>query len=115
MTVNGKLLSNGVLFDGQSTGAALSLGDEVVVTEVLPPGWKLADIRCTDPGLIITELENGISARCVTQVPDIAECTFSNLGPANIPTLSEWGMLAAAGGFVLIGVFYALRRRRAAA
>ena len=30
-----------------------------------------------------------------------------------IPTLSEWGMIAAAAGFALVGMFYAIRRRRA--
>jgi hypothetical protein len=34
-------------------------------------------------------------------------------GIASIPTLSEWGMLAAAAGFVLIGAFYVLRRKKA--
>lgn len=33
----------------------------------------------------------------------------------NIPTLSEWGMIAAAVGFVLVGAFYVVRRRRATA
>lgn len=32
-----------------------------------------------------------------------------------IPTLSEWGMIAAAAGFVLIGAFYAVRKRKASA
>ena len=32
-----------------------------------------------------------------------------------IPTLSEWGMIAASGGFALIGVFFALRRRKSIA
>lgn len=31
---------------------------------------------------------------------------------ANIPTLSEWGMIAAAAGLGLIGVFFAARRER---
>jgi hypothetical protein len=31
---------------------------------------------------------------------------------ANIPTLSEWGMIAAAAGLGMIGVFFAVRRRR---
>jgi len=29
-----------------------------------------------------------------------------------IPTLSEWGMIAAAAGLMLVGVFYAVKRRR---
>ena len=31
----------------------------------------------------------------------------------NIPTLSEWGMIAAAAGLMMVGVFFAVRRRRA--
>lgn len=33
----------------------------------------------------------------------------------NIPTLSEWGLIAAAGGLGLIGVFFVVRRRKAQA
>ena len=29
-----------------------------------------------------------------------------------IPTLSEWGMIAAAAGLMLVGVFFAVKRRR---
>lgn len=36
-------------------------------------------------------------------------------GSASIPTLSEWGMIAAAAGFALIGMLYAMRRRKASA
>lgn len=36
------------------------------------------------------------------------------LSATNIPTLSEWGMIAAAAGLGLIGLFYAVRRKRAA-
>ena len=34
-------------------------------------------------------------------------------GLSNIPTLSEWGMIAAAAGLMLVGVWFAVRRRRA--
>ena len=34
---------------------------------------------------------------------------------APIPTLSEWGMIAAAAGFALIGMLYAVRRRKSRA
>ena len=34
--------------------------------------------------------------------------------PNPIPTLSEWGMIAAAAGLMLVGVFFAARRRKAA-
>ena len=32
----------------------------------------------------------------------------------NVPTLSEWGMIATAVGLMLAGVFFALYRKRAA-
>lgn len=31
---------------------------------------------------------------------------------ASIPTLSEWGMIAAAAGLMMVGVFFAVRRKR---
>lgn len=33
----------------------------------------------------------------------------------NVPTLSEWGMIAAAAGLAIVGVFFAVRRRKAQA
>lgn len=36
-------------------------------------------------------------------------------GPNPIPTLSEWGIITASGGLILIGVFFALKRRKAQA
>ena len=30
----------------------------------------------------------------------------------NIPTLSEWGMITAAAGFILVGVFFVVRKRK---
>lgn len=33
--------------------------------------------------------------------------------PPAIPTLSEWGMISAATGLMLVGVFFAIRRRKA--
>jgi hypothetical protein len=32
-----------------------------------------------------------------------------------VPTLSEWGMIAVAAGFILIGIYYAVKRRKASA
>jgi hypothetical protein len=45
---------------------------------------------------------------------DWRACTIAlRMAPTNIPTLSEWGMIAAASGLMLVGVFFAVRRRRA--
>jgi hypothetical protein len=32
--------------------------------------------------------------------------------PLDVPALSEWGMLTAAGGFMLLGIFFVLYRKR---
>ena len=34
-------------------------------------------------------------------------------GPKPIPTLSEWGLITAAAGLGLVGVFFVIRRRKA--
>jgi hypothetical protein len=46
-----------------------------------------------------------------------AERVWFELEPSvnPIPTLSEWGMIAAAAGLAMIGAFYAMRRKRASA
>ena len=44
----------------------------------------------------------------------VDEVRFGQL-PSNIPTLSEWGMISAAVGLMLVGVFFAVKRRRAQA
>lgn len=38
---------------------------------------------------------------------------FASGARAQIPTLSEWGMISAAAGLGLVGVFFALKRRKA--
>ncbi len=41
----------------------------------------------------------------------VLEACGLNINP--IPTLSEWGMIAAAAGLGLVGLFFAVRRRKA--
>jgi hypothetical protein len=40
---------------------------------------------------------------------------YTNSVSKNIPTLSEWGMIAAAIGLGIVGVFFAMKRRKAQA
>jgi len=93
-------------------------GAPVTVTEIPTPGWTLADVICvTNPGVTVTEIEGGAIFECLDPEGGfVGECTFVNVRTAaSIPTLSEWGMIAAAGGLGLVGVFFAVRRRRAVA
>ena len=85
---------------------------DLTVTETVPPGWRLADIICFNDGVAITEIENGIIAKCIDPNNGFTECVFVNVDPAGIPTLSEWGMISAAAGLGLVGMFFVIRRKR---
>jgi hypothetical protein len=99
-------------------GILFELVPVVEVTENEIPGWELDDIVCETDGLIVTSIENGVSLECAG-LQGGGTCTFFNVpgqgASANIPTLSEWGMIAAAAGLMLVGVWFAVRKRRARA
>lgn len=99
--------------NSKCTGGSFFVGDSAEIIEDPLEGWQLFDVDCTtSPGISTTFIENGVSVSCVSQ--GFISCTFTNLRVPAIPALSEWGMIAAAGGLVLIGVFFAVRRRAAA-
>jgi hypothetical protein len=101
---------------GITAPASFDQGSPVTVTELPNPGWRLADVSCeTGPGVSITEIEGGAIFECLDPGEGIeGECTFVNVRvPTDIPTLSEWGMIAAAAGLMLVGVFFAVKRLRA--
>ncbi len=94
--------------NSRCTGAGLNTGESDEIIEDPFEGWELVDIDCEgDPGIVITLIENGVSAHCQSQ--GFTTCTFTNRRVSTVPTLSEWGMISAAGGLALIGVFFAVR------
>jgi len=99
------------LVDGQSDGGPFNLS--VIVTELPLEGWRLQNIDCEgDSGISFRIEDDGFRAVCNSD-GSFATCTFFNEQASNIPTLSEWGLIAVAGGLVLIGVYFALKRRKA--
>ena len=101
----------------------ISDGNTVTITEELPHGWILDKIECTElpndcgdtPCLIITidEETNSITGECLDD--DEGSYTFFNVKlPINIPTLSEWGLIAMAGILGIVG-YLVLRRRKVTA
>lgn len=89
--------------------------DSLEVVEDFVPGWQLDHVECeTIVGITVTEIDGGIDLECVGPNGGGGRCDFVNVPGvnANIPTLSEWGMIAAAAGLALIGVFFAVRRKR---
>lgn len=97
---------------------SISFNSIVDVTEEPTVGWPLQDVVCDDvPGFSVAVIRDGISANCSPE-SGFAEitCTFVNGVPErNIPTLSEWGIIAAAAGLGFIGFFFMLRHKRATA
>ncbi len=96
-------------------GKAFS-GSDLEIVEESKPGWVLDNVECSDSALVnVTFIDNGVSLDCLggTEIT----CTFTNVrgNVTNVPTLSEWGMIAAAGGLALVGVFFAVKRRKALA
>lgn len=107
-----------------STFVGLGIDDTITITENVPPGWTLASIECIEgtsscgmgvfePCLTATVDGNSVTFFCEDN--DLASCVFTNVRTAgNIPTLSEWGLIAMAGIMGLVGFMVVMRRRKAA-
>ena len=102
------------LENGEGLGLVIKGGVTATIVEDLPEGWLLRNLECGTENVIATEIENGVQLSCSPN-GGAAICYFFNTPRTNIPTLSEWGMIAAAAGLAIVGVFFAVRRRRAQA
>jgi hypothetical protein len=112
----GGLISSVELFEeGDCFTYLFDTTSDLEVTETPTPGWTLVDVLCEGVvGIAIQDIADGIDADCVAPNTGLATCTFVNARVAtNVPTLSQWGMISAAVGLALIGVFFAVKRLRA--
>ena len=102
--------------DGESTGGTIPEGSSITIYEEPQNGYRLAGLECdAGPGIVITNFDGGFSILCEDASDGDATCIIRNLPLISaIPTLGEWGMIAAAAGLGLIGVFFVVRRRMAA-
>lgn len=84
-------------------------------TELDNPGWELVDVACeSNSGVDVTYVENGVTIECLDGGGE-AECVWTNARlTRNIPTLSEWGMIAMAGILGIAG-FIVIRKRKVTA
>lgn len=86
------------------------------ITQLPRRGYSLESVECEGAGIDFIEVENGILVACDEARRELTTCTFVNrIGSLNVPTMSEWGMTGVAAALGLIGVFYAVRRRKASA
>ena len=100
--------------DGESTGGPLPEGLSVTIYEAPQNGYRLAGLECeSGPGIVITNFDGGFTIECVDESDGTATCIIRNVPIASpIPTLSEWGMISAAVGLGLVGVFCAVKQRK---
>lgn len=104
------------LMDGQSNGGILDEKEARIVNYIPTAGWAFGGIECESlGGLIVQNFDSSFYLECDNAKLGNATCTITLVKEASpIPTLSEWGMIAAAAGLVMIGVFFAVRKRRIA-
>lgn len=102
-----------VAANSRCSGAGLETGESNATIEEPLEGWQLVDIECDSvPGVSTEIFQNGVTTHCLSE--GFITCTFTNVfAVSNVPTLSEWGMIAAAAGLALVGVFFAMKRRKA--
>ena len=112
---NGETFSFSIIAGGSASGSASTA--PATITEVPVEGWKFGGIECEPGGgvAILDVLKDGWVEECET--PSLETfCIVTNLPAVSpIPTLSQWGMISAAAGLGLVGVFFAVRRKRAQA
>ena len=98
-------------------GRVLAFGaqESLTVVEAPFPGWELELASCTiTPEVSVDFVPGGVVLDCLAPISNAITCNFFNIeGTAEtaIPTLSEWGMIAAAAGLGLVGVLFAVRRK----
>jgi hypothetical protein len=113
---DGNIQQFGLKAGGLCVSLQFHIDSDDDITEERVPGWVLDHVDCDTKGITFTEFDGGVTLNCLTNGTE-GQCNFVNV-PAvissNVPTLSEWGMISAAIGLGLIGVFFAARKRRAA-
>jgi|GEM_PF-1388843 len=66
------------------------------------------------PTLLVTVNTSNAESTAIGELPGCSDAlVFFTIPPRNVPTLSEWGMVSAVVGLGMIGVLFALRKRKA--
>jgi len=101
--------------DSDHFATGIPSGDSVTITEEPLPGWELVDIQCiATSGVDYSTEGSTLTINCLDDPGDIT-CTFTNvLLETQVPTLSEWGLIAMAGILGIVGLMV-VRRRKATA
>jgi hypothetical protein len=105
-------------------GSQLAVGSVVQPDQVLEGSFSSTQIGDTGQAIEVRGLSFSYEEGGPTGSLDIPflflpgssgwrACTIAiRTAPRNIPTLSEWGMIAAAAGLMVLGISFAVRRKR---
>jgi hypothetical protein len=112
---NGQIEEFTLISQGECFKLSFGPSNTLRVTEGFTPGFVLDSVVCSgfNAPVVITELDNGIEADC-NSAGDEGTCTFINVRgvtPTNVPTLSQWGLIAMAGLMGIVG-FIVMRRKK---
>ncbi len=101
-----------VITTGTPSESFQTMETSLTYMELDTPGWELVDLSCdSNDGVTVTFVEEGVNIVCDDTGGEVT-CVWTNVRKTrNVPTLSEWGMIAAAAGLMLVGVFFAVRQR----
>ncbi len=108
----GCFLDGGGLCEATLTIRVFGAGDVLLGSTVVDASSHFDDFLGIESNEFITRINVSGPADVLQGIDGIA---FVERVASNVPTLSEWGMISAAAGLGLIGVFFALRRRMAKA
>lgn len=106
-----------VLTDPDNNVVSIALGLNSTIAEEVPPGWELASIECEaregDEDLIDFIITGStVTINCVDGTFGFGTCVFNNvLESQNVPTLSQWGLIAMAGILGIVGFMVARRKK----
>lgn len=110
----GEFDENFELANGDLEGfVGLPLSTTITITEFIPDGFTLEEIIC-EGDAEFSATNNSDSTEITCNTSGGVTCTFVNVGLLrNIPTLSEWGLIAMAALLGIAG-FMVMRRRKVA-
>lgn len=102
-----------LLSDPNSKGAQIDTGLDLSITEEPLQGWQLVDVECIAAGGGLDFSIEGptVSINCLDEGGEIS-CLYTNVQVASqVPTLSEWGLIAMASILGIVGFLVARRRK----
>jgi len=87
-------------------------GSSLEVTELETPGWMLESIECETVGPIEYSVNGNTLSLSCNGGDVMFQCEFNNVqAPAQVPSISDWGLIAMVGILGTISLLVMIRRK----